>query len=247
MPRGARKISQTGIYHIMLRGIDKRNIFLRTDDYKKFIEYILRAKEIIEFKLYAYCLMPNHVHLLLQIDSDNLGDAIKRITVGYAQYHNIHYGRTGHLFQNRYRSEAVETDSYFLTVLRYIHQNPVKATIVKNIQDYQWSSYKEYLDSEPVITDPIFVLSYFENMKSFISFIEEKNDDVCLEYDEKKRWLDGELKEYISTITGKMTVSELDARTKQEMITQIRMETGASNRQLSKVLNIGRGILNRMK
>ncbi|SDL00098.1 transposase [Natronincola ferrireducens] len=141
MTRIAREKSQTGIYHIMLRGIDKRNIFINDSDYEKFIEYIKKAKEKIEFTVYAYCLMTNHVHLLLKTESEEIGDVIRRITVGYAQYHNIKNGRTGHLFENRFKSEPVDTDDYFLIVLPYIHQNPIKAGMVERIEDYKWSSY----------------------------------------------------------------------------------------------------------
>ncbi|MBS4024265.1 MAG: transposase [Clostridia bacterium] len=107
----------------MLRGIDKRDLFLNDSDYQKVIDYIQRAKEKIEFTVYAYCLLTNHTHLLLkkQTASLEIGDIVKRITVGHAQYHNVKNGRTGHLFQNRFKSEAVESDTYFLTVLRYIH------------------------------------------------------------------------------------------------------------------------------
>jgi len=130
MPRQARKKSATGIYHIMLRGIDGRNIFLDDEDRSKFIEKLLSAKQNANFKLYGYCLMDNHVHLLIE-ENEEIGTSVKRITVGYVQWHNNKYGRTGHLFQNRYNSEVVETESYLVTVLRYIHQNPVKANIVK--------------------------------------------------------------------------------------------------------------------
>ncbi|AOY78083.1 transposase [Clostridium formicaceticum] len=87
MVRIAREKSQTGIYHIMLRGIDKRNIFINNSDYEKFIEHTTKAKEKAEFTVYGYCLMTNHVHMLLKTESEEIGDVIRRITVGYAQYH----------------------------------------------------------------------------------------------------------------------------------------------------------------
>lgn len=89
--------------------------------------------------------MTNHVHMLLKTETEEIGDVVKRITLGYAQYHNVKNGRTGHLFQNRFKSEPVNTDEYFLVVLRYIHQNPIKAGIVKRIEDYRWSSYNAYI------------------------------------------------------------------------------------------------------
>jgi len=142
MPRQARKRSSTGIYHIMLRGIDKRNIFLDNEDRMKFIEKIKKAMVVGKFEVFGYCFMDNHIHMLIKEDEE-IGTSIKRITVGYVRWHNNKHERTGHLFQNRYMSESVETECYLLTVLRYIHQNPVKAGMVEKAEDYKWSSYKK--------------------------------------------------------------------------------------------------------
>jgi REP element-mobilizing transposase RayT len=116
MPRIVREKSETGIYHVMLRRIDKRDLFLNNSGYQKLTDYIERAKEKIELTVYAYCLMTNHTHLLLkkQTVSLEIGGIVKRITAGYAQYHNVKNGRTEHLFQNRFKSEAVDSDTYFL-------------------------------------------------------------------------------------------------------------------------------------
>ena len=141
MSRNARKKSEIGIYHVMLRGIDKMNIFLCDSDYYIFLNHIKMAKERSNFLLLAYCLMTNHVHLLIKEGNEDLGDIIRRIAVGYAQYFNNKNGRIGHLFQNRFRSEPVNDERYLLVLLRYIHQNPVKAGIVKSIHEYKWSSY----------------------------------------------------------------------------------------------------------
>ncbi len=146
MPRQPRKKSNTGIYHVMLKGIDDRNIFLHEGDRKKFLFQMFQAKGKGGFSLLAYCLMDNHAHLLLE-ENEELGTTMKRITVGYVLWHNHLYGRSGHLFQNRYLSEVVESDEYFVTVARYIHQNPVTAGLVKKAATYPWSSYKQYIDA----------------------------------------------------------------------------------------------------
>lgn len=170
MPRNAREKSETGIYHVMLRGIDKRDIFLDDEDKKTFLSHLFKAKELGDFQIYAYCLMDNHVHLLIK-EGEELGKSIKRITVGYVQKHNLKYGRTGHLFQNRYKSQVVENDNYVVSLARYIHQNPIKAGLVKNIDTYPWSSFKDYLttynNGESKIETEI-VKSYFSNFKEFV-------------------------------------------------------------------------------
>ena len=108
----------------MVRGIDRQIIFNNDEDYSKYVEILRECKAISKFKLFAYCLMDNHVHLLLKAEDEDLSQIFKRIGVRYVYWYNWKYNRRGHLFQDRYRSEAVEDDSYFLTVLRYIHQNP---------------------------------------------------------------------------------------------------------------------------
>ena len=247
MPRIAREKSETGIYHVMLRGIDKRDIFIKESDYQKFIEYIKKAKKKIEFTMYAYCLMSNHIHILLKTEED-VGDIIRRITVGYAQYHNIQNSRTGHLFQNRFKSEVVLKDDYFLTVIRYIHQNPVKAGIVEQIKEYKWSSYNEYINisHNNILIDPSFALGFFTNTEEFIKYMNGKNDDKCLDHNPPKRYTDESLKEFISSFVDISKLRELDIQSRNKVLKSIKDNTGASNRQLSRVLNIGRAIMDKI-
>ncbi len=248
MPRTAREKSQTGIYHIMLRGIDKRDLFLKESEYEKFIDYIQKARDKSEFTVYAYCLMTNHIHILLktQTEAQDIGDIVRRITVGYAQYHNVQNGRTGHLFQNRFRSEVVESDVYFLEVIRYIHQNPLKAGMVNNIEDYKWSSYNAYFNTENILVETSFALGLFRDTKHFETFMKQKNNDQCLEYNPKTRYSDEDLKEFVSSFVDINTLNELDTRSRDKALANIKEVTTSSNRQLSRVLNIGRGIIEKV-
>lgn len=245
MPRIAREKSKTGIYHVMLRGIDKRDLFLKDSDYQKFIEYIQKAREKSEFTIYAYCLMTNHIHILIktQTETEDIGDVVRRITVGYAQYHNIQNGRTGHLFQNRFRSEAVDSDAYFFTVLRYIHQNPLKAGMVKDLEDYKWSSFKAYRDSDNILVETRFGLGFFEDTKHFEIFMKQLNNDLCLEYNPRRRYTDEDLKEFVSSFVDIDSLSGLDIGSRDKVLAEIKEVTTSSNRQLERVLNIGRGII----
>ena len=127
MPRAARKKSETGVYHVMLRGIDRQVIFLDDEDCEKYLQCITDCQQISGFKLHAYCLMGNHLHLLIQEGKEPLEQIFKRIGVRHVYWFNWKYKRSGHLFQDRFKSEPVQDDAYFLTVLRYIYQNPVKA------------------------------------------------------------------------------------------------------------------------
>ena len=139
MPRQERKSSSTGIYHVLLRGINQQRIFEQAEDYIQFLDYLYEVKKISGFTLYAYCIMNNHIHLLLKEGAEPLAIVFKRIGTRYAHWFNKKYGRSGHLFQDRFRSEPVENDAYFISVLVYINQNPVKANICRNAWDYEWS------------------------------------------------------------------------------------------------------------
>ena len=154
MARQIRKISGTGIYHVMLRGINRQDIFEDEGDYQQMLsilrdlvdrcdEHKVQLPPLCTF--YAYCLMSNHVHLLIQEREEKISDVVKIIGVTYAHYFNKKYERNGHLFQDRFRSEPVDSIGYFVTLLRYIHQNPLKAGMVEKIEDYPWSSWREYI------------------------------------------------------------------------------------------------------
>jgi hypothetical protein len=192
--------------------------------------------------------MTNHIHILIKTETEtqDIGDIVRRITVGYAQYHNIQNGRTGHLFQNRFRSEAVDSDAYFLAVLRYIHQNPLKAGMVKNIEDYKWSSFNAYFDTENILVETKFALGFFRDSKHFETFMKQKNNDQYLEYNPKKRYTDEELKEFVSSFVDINTLNELDIGSRNKVLANIKEVTTSSNRQLSRVLNIGRGIIEKV-
>lgn len=243
MPRTAREKSQTGIYHVMLRGIDKRDIFLTQNDYIKFLHYIELAKGMSSVFLLAYCLMTNHVHMLIKEGKEEIGNFMKRIAVGYAQYHNRNHERTGHLFQNRYQSEPVNDDKYLLVVSRYIHQNPLKAGIVKDIKDYKWSSYNDYLINKSTITDKSILEGYFVNTERFIEFNNQNNYDNCLDYEEKKRYTDDDIRQIISGIIEIDKLPLMEITTRNSVLRRIKSETGAGIRQLEKVTGIGRNII----
>jgi len=151
MPRQARKKSESGIYHVMFRAVNQQQIFEDGEDFERFIQILTDCKAISGYKLFAYCLMGNHIHLLIQEGKELIEQVMKRIATRFVYWYNIKYQRAGHLFQDRFKSEPVEDDAYFATVVRYIHQNPVKAGLCKKISDYPFSSYKAFFDDSDLI------------------------------------------------------------------------------------------------
>ena len=203
MPRKARELSRTNIYHVMLRGINRQTIFEDNEDMNCFLTEVRRCKDISDFKLYAFCLMSNHVHLLLETDQEPLDMIFRRLGSRYAGWYNRKYGRVGHLFQDRYRSEKVETEQYFLTALRYILQNPMKAGLEQQPGSYRWSSYLAYEKGIGLITDIQYAVSMAGNREDLIRFLREANDDQLMdEADRNARISDEQAKEVMKQVTG---------------------------------------------
>ena len=179
MARKAREKSEQNIYHVMLRGINRQRIFMDEEDNRHFLKVLSQCKEISGFSLFAYCLMGNHVHLLLQTGKEPLEQVMKRIGTRYAVWYNTKYERIGHLFQDRYKSEAVKDEAYFVTVLRYILNNPVKAGMCGKATDYSLSSAQDYLTGGGM-TDTAFAEEVF-GREVLLDCLAVPRDDVCMD------------------------------------------------------------------
>ena len=213
MPRKARKKSESGVYHIIMRGINRQSIFEDEEDFVKFFQTIQHYKEQSGYEIYAYCLMGNHVHLLLKMGQDPLEQVMRRICGSYVYWYNQKYQRIGNLFQDRFKSEPVEDDTYFLIVQRYIHQNPIKAGLVRSAEQYKWSSFNEYVNKTTVV-DTNFTLEIFNSdkekaIKNFIHYNNEVNDDVCLEMEVKHRITDEEARNIIKKVCKMNNASDM--------------------------------------
>lgn len=140
MPRRARRTAGSGIYHVMLRGVNRDPIFLDDEDRTYFLRTLGTVRDASGCRVLAYCLMDNHVHLVLRTGAEPLGAIVKRLGVRYVRWFNGRYDRVGHLFQDRFKSVPVETDPHFVSLLRYVWNNPVKAGLVVRPDEYRWSS-----------------------------------------------------------------------------------------------------------
>ncbi len=245
MARKAREKSKSGIYHAILRGVNRQNIFEDDEDKRKFLEILEKSKEKSECLIFAYCLMNNHVHILLQEMKESVGMTIKRVSSSYVLWYNSKYKRCGHLFQERFRSETVENDSYFLTVLRYIHKNPVTAGIANDIAEYQWSSYREYIGGNRVI-DKEFALSMFSNIpeeavKKFAKYSHEESMDVCLEIEERKIHMDDDaLSEIVRRQFGieAKTVGSESRERQDHIVRELKKLDGVTIRQVARLTGL---------
>jgi REP element-mobilizing transposase RayT len=254
MTRRARIESETGIYHVMLRGINKQNIFEYSEDYERFKSCLFDAKEKSGIKLFGYCLMNNHVHILIGIGPEPIGAVFKRVGVKYAYWYNKKYERQGPLFQDRFKSEPVLDDIHLLSVLRYIHQNPVKAGICSDILDYEWSSYRDYTGEGAGLIDTDTVLGIIsknpaDQVRLFKDFTYEESLGVFADIDNVTRPTDESLRERVIEICGAKTPGEFQDMPIDERTLAIRAmrDSGMSIRQIVRLTGLPFGVVRNVK
>ena len=227
----------------MLRGINRQQIFEDDEDREHFLETLAQYREQCGYTVYAYCLMGNHVHILLKEGKENLTLVLKRIAGSFVYWYNWKYHRCGHLFQDRFKSEPVEDDGYFLTVLRYIHQNPVKAKMCRYAEDYPFSSMQAYLKSSSLV-ETSFALQMLP-MEELIKFHRSENDDQCLEMEEHFRLTDDEAKSLIYKLSKCKNISEFQLLdiSERNLCIQKMHKNGMSIRQISRLTGISKKIV----
>ncbi|KMY51908.1 transposase [Peribacillus loiseleuriae] len=237
----------------MLRGINRQLIFKDDEDKTRLLEMLKKYKDISKYQLYGYCLMDNHIHLLLKEMKENVSEAIKRISSSYVYWYNMKYERCGHLFQERFKSENVEDTAYFLTVLRYIHQSPIKAGLSKNVSESEWTSINEYIRKVNMV-DIDFGLNLFSLDRSkaitlFIEYMQQPNDDQCLEEQAKVRMSDREVREYLYKlgITNISVFQQMDKENRDAILVMLKELNGVTVRQLSRITGVAKSVIHRVR
>lgn len=250
MPRKAREKSESGIYHVIMRGINRQSIFEDEEDCIKFKQTLQQYKVVSGYEVYAYCLMGNHLHLLMKVGKEPLEQLMRRICGSYVYWYNRKYDRIGNLFQDRFKSEPVEDDGYFLTVLRYIYQNPVKAGLVQRVEQYKWSNYSDYISNKkPGNID--FILDMFninreKAIKIFVEHVSKPNGDVCLDMEEKHRIMDEEARAIINNlcrVNNAADLQKLDKLNRNMYLKELKEKHNLSIRQIERLTGINRGII----
>jgi putative transposase len=240
LARAARVRSESGIYHVIVRGINRQNIFQDEEDKSIYFDRLTQYKNECNVKVYAYCLMSNHIHLLVGETDKPLNEFMKKLGTSYSYRFNQKYDRTGHLFQDRFKSEPVDEDSYFLTVFRYIHRNPGKA----GLAPFSFTSYQDYAQLRG-ITDTGFALPLFNSQEDLLNFLKEETDERCMEYEEENRMTDERAAEMICRIAKVEHGQELqnmEANERNRMIKELK-DAGLSIRQIERLTGMNRGIV----
>lgn len=190
MPRQPRIYSNASMYHVMIRGINGEKIFIKSFYKSKVLRDIKEIGEELRFNVIGFCVMDNHMHLLVKAGEEELITLMKRLNIKYAMFYNKLENRYGHVFQDRYKSEAIEDDRYYLGVLRYIHNNPVRAGISQNILNYKWSSANEYVNQKSDIIEECYLaemLKLFRNMDAFLKFHDDFDYNVYVDNKEDEK------------------------------------------------------------
>jgi REP element-mobilizing transposase RayT len=162
------------LYHVIARGNNQEATFADRNDYHEYVSRLIRYRSRYRVTVHAYCLMPNHVHLLLQTSEPPLPKLMQVLQQSYTQWFNRVHGRVGHLFQGRYKAIVCDTDAYFTALVRYIHLNPVRAGLAADPGEYAYSSHREYATATgpgTTVVDPARALAILGGRQAYQRFM----------------------------------------------------------------------------
>ena len=185
MPRRARRLLDSSYLHIIVQGLNKEYIYIDEKKKQKLYNLMLKKKENLDLKILAYCIMDNHLHMIVfSEDIENVSTYMQRLNTAYALYYNTIKNRVGYVYRDRYYSEAISTERYLYNCIAYIHYNPVVAKIVNKPEEYKYSSYNDYIRGDGIVGNDTIQLVFGENRgkyKEFIHYTEGAGKDIVLD------------------------------------------------------------------
>lgn len=248
MARQARMESPTEYYHVMMRGNNRENIFKDKSQKIFYLELLEDQAEDGLIDIVGYCIMDNHVHIIVKSELSNLSNVIKAINTKYAMRFNRQKDRVGHVFQGRYKSEIINDEVYLLQVIRYVHNNPVNAKMVRSPNDYRWSSFGEYLKQGRIISkgQREFVLACYGSMNQFIEFHKKRDNHDYLEIKEDIQQYRRNIGEdIISTYLKEKEINKSEILNSDEIIFILK-RSKFTHRQISDLLGISNSRVQRI-
>lgn len=250
LSRQARKQSETGLHHVLVQGPRQQAVFKQPENKAKYLETIQKYFDQGKVILYAYCIMDNSAHLVLEEREDTVTVFMRRVGVSYVHWYNKTWEREGSLFRERYQSKPIRSQEEFLKVIRFVHQLPVRYGKVQNMWDYPWSSYGVYMristeaDIKREVLEQLGDWSYERYMNDNWReiYLREtsasygKSDQTAMEQIRKR--LDGRPVDDLKCMKQKV---------RNELLARMRFEDQISIGQLSRLTGIGRGIIQKLK
>ena len=174
MARRPRLFAPGLLYHVIVRGNQRRKTFYDERDYRVYLGRLARYRQRYGYIIHAYCLMPNHVHLLVESGRSPLGKFMQGLQQSYSQYFNLRHRKVGHVFQGRYQAIVCQKEAYLLELLRYIHLNPLRAGLSKDPKGYPYTGHQAYLQGKPTeIIDPRKILTMVGGPAGYRNFIRD--------------------------------------------------------------------------
>jgi REP-associated tyrosine transposase len=174
MARRPRLFAPGVLYHVIVRGNQRQKTFTSDSDYQAYLERLAKYRRQFGYTIYAYCLMSNHVHLLVQSSATPLAKFMQGLQQSFTQYFNRRHKKSGHLFEGRYKAIVCQEDPYLLELIRYIHLNPVRAGIVNAAEKYEYSGHHAYVRSKATeIIEPARVLRMLGGSRGYQKFVQE--------------------------------------------------------------------------
>lgn len=250
MPRKARKYMNSEFLHIMVQGLNKEYIFDKEIEKNIYLKNLLEyAKEFNRLRIIAYCIMNNHVHLLLfSKDTNEVSKFMKKVNTKYAIYYNKSHNRCGYVFRNRFRAEEIYTQSHLRSCINYIHNNPVKARMCENKWNYKYSSYKDYLYRKGIVSEEL-IQNYLEDYGIEYHDILEKSLETskfieCEEYSGAMK--DKIIDEFLEK--NLLTLEQLknDKTNLKKIITKLNIEYNFTQKEIAEKLEINKVKVNRI-
>ena len=247
MARIARKNLDAMYYHVMVQGINKEHIFEKDECKKTYIKLLKKYSYECDTLLVAYCIMGNHAHLLLKIKNIlDLSKCMKKINTTFAIYYNELFNRVGFVFRDRFKSEAIYDKYYLHNCIKYIHNNPIKANILKDVGKYEYSSYHIYKNK---LLEKELYEDIFNNEDEYYDIINSKNSNECNFIDEP--YTIAETKEWIENYVHLIGYPSLESIVGNDvallnLVINMKNECGIKNKEISQILNIDKSKLSRL-
>ena len=253
MPRKPRQYSNSGYLHVIVRGNGKQILFEESGDYRFYVTLLERYSCDEDITVVAYCLMENHVHLLLHDKARRTSSFMKKLDVSYAGFFNSKYERVGHVFQDRFQSRPVESDQYLLTLYRYILRNPLESGVCHSL-GYAWSSYLPEKDPSSFV-DAAIIRSLLPDETQYETFLQTEDNTAFS--DEGIGLCDSHAMRPMNDETAKDLICRLApggdgleikalSREKRNAVLRELKEAHMSIRQIERLTGISRGIIQKV-
>ena len=245
MPRAPRATAESGFYHVILRGNGKQMIFEDDADRRVFLELLAQKTGDAGIHVLAWCLMENHVHLVLEDPARELSEMMQRLSGDYAQRFNRKSGRVGHVFESRFKSCPIENEAYLLQAIRYVHDNPENAGICP-AAEYPWSSYHEYVGSAEV-ADTRLVLDMLDGTEGFVAYSQPEQRRTY-RFDRRSRVPEDAMGDVARLALGELPAHEVKALPKAERDQRLLdlRDAGLSVKQIERLTGIGTCTISRV-